>query len=106
MGKGGGKVYQKITTFGNPNLLFRRCLMRKIILILTVFFFIASLISASETWAQKEKGKPKLLRLTFYYPVGVAGPLARVIGEMTDKINKEKERKGEGGPGFLGGLDS
>ncbi|MBI3121676.1 MAG: ABC transporter substrate-binding protein, partial [candidate division NC10 bacterium] len=23
----------------------------------------------------------KLIRLTFYYPVGVAGPLAKVIGE-------------------------
>lgn len=33
--------------------------------------------------------KSKLLRLTFYYPVGVAGPLARVIGEMVDKFNKE-----------------
>src|SRR5574341_639342 len=31
----------------------------------------------------------KLLRLTFYYPVGVAGPLAKVIGEMTDKFNKD-----------------
>jgi sn-glycerol 3-phosphate transport system substrate-binding protein len=32
----------------------------------------------------------KLIRLTFYYPVGVAGPLAKVIGEMTDKFNKER----------------
>ncbi len=31
----------------------------------------------------------KLTRITFYYPVGVAGPLARVIGEMTDKFNRE-----------------
>jgi sn-glycerol 3-phosphate transport system substrate-binding protein len=31
----------------------------------------------------------KLLRLTFYYPVGVAGPLAKVIGDMTDKFNKD-----------------
>src|SRR5574341_1548089 len=31
----------------------------------------------------------KLIRLTFYYPVGVAGPLAKVIGEMTDKFNKD-----------------
>lgn len=31
----------------------------------------------------------KLIRLTFYYPVGVAGPLAKVIGDMTDKFNKE-----------------
>lgn len=30
----------------------------------------------------------KLVRLTFYYPVGVAGPLAKVIGEMTDQFNK------------------
>ena len=30
----------------------------------------------------------KLIRLTFYYPVGVAGPLAKVIGEMTDQFNK------------------
>jgi len=79
--------------------------MRKIILILTVFFFIAGLISASETWAQKEKGKPKLLRLTFYYPVGVAGPLARVIGEMTDKFNKENEGKVEVVPVYSGDYD-
>src|SRR3972149_11493499 len=31
----------------------------------------------------------KLIRLTFSHPVGVAGPLAKVIGEMTDKFNKE-----------------
>ncbi len=31
----------------------------------------------------------KLIRLTFYYPVGVAGPLAKVIGDMTDRFNKE-----------------
>jgi len=79
--------------------------MRKMILILTVFFFIAGIISASETWAQKEKAKPKLLRLTFYYPVGVAGPLARVIGEMTDKFNKENEGKIEVVPVYSGDYD-
>src|SRR3989304_5075642 len=31
----------------------------------------------------------KLIRLTFYYPVGVAGPLPKVIGGMTDKFNKD-----------------
>ncbi len=30
----------------------------------------------------------KLIRLTFYYPVGVAGPLAKAIGDMTDAFNK------------------
>ena len=79
--------------------------MRKIILILTIFFFMAGLISASETLAQKEKGKAKLLRLTFYYPVGVAGPLARVIGEMTDKFNKENEGKIEVVPVYSGDYD-
>ena len=32
---------------------------------------------------------PRLVRLTFYYPVGVAGPLARVIDEMVAEFNKE-----------------
>lgn len=31
----------------------------------------------------------QLVRLTFYYPVGVAGPLARVINEMVDEFNAE-----------------
>src|SRR3989338_7024240 len=35
------------------------------------------------------QAQSKLIRLTFYYPVGVAGPLAKVIGEMTDKFNKD-----------------
>ncbi|HEV8440690.1 MAG TPA: ABC transporter substrate-binding protein [Methylomirabilota bacterium] len=41
---------------------------------------------AAVAWAQ---APAKLIRLTFYYPVGVAGPLAKVIGEMTDKFNKD-----------------
>ncbi len=32
---------------------------------------------------------PALVRLTFYYPVGVAGPLARVIDEMVAQFNRE-----------------
>jgi sn-glycerol 3-phosphate transport system substrate-binding protein len=32
---------------------------------------------------------PRLIRLTFYYPVGVAGPLARVIDEMVGEFNKQ-----------------
>ncbi len=36
-----------------------------------------------------EAGAAKLVRLTFYYPVGVSGPLAKVIGDMTDKFNKD-----------------
>lgn len=32
---------------------------------------------------------PRLVRLTFYYPVGVAGPLARVIDEMVAEFNKQ-----------------
>ena len=32
--------------------------------------------------------QPKLIRLTFYCPVGVAEPLAKVIVEMTDQFNK------------------
>jgi len=79
--------------------------MRKIILLVTVFFFITGLLSTSEIWAQKEKSKPKLLRLTFYYPVGVAGPLARVIGEMTDKFNKEHEGRIEVVPVYSGDYD-
>jgi len=39
--------------------------------------------------AAQPKSPAKLLRLTFYYPVGVAGPLAKVIGDMTDRFNKE-----------------
>lgn len=78
--------------------------MRKVILILTIFFFIAGMVYSSETWAQKT-AKPKLLRLTFYYPVGVAGPLARVIGEMTDKFNKENEGRIEVVPVYSGDYD-
>lgn len=79
--------------------------MRNLILLLTLFFFVVGLVGGTETWAQKEKGKPKLLRLTFYYPVGVAGPLARVIGEMTDKFNKEYEGKIEVVPVYSGDYD-
>ncbi|MCX8119169.1 MAG: ABC transporter substrate-binding protein [Desulfobacterota bacterium] len=79
--------------------------MRRIILLITVFFLIGGLAGLSETWAQKEKGKLKLLRLTFYYPVGVAGPLARVIGEMTDRFNKEYEGKIEVVPVYSGDYD-
>jgi len=32
---------------------------------------------------------PQLVRLTFYYPVGVAGPLARVIDEMVSDFNRQ-----------------
>lgn len=32
---------------------------------------------------------PRLVRLTFYYPVGVAGPLARVIDEMVAEFNRQ-----------------
>lgn len=39
--------------------------------------------------AASAQAPAKLIRLTFYYPVGVAGPLAKVIGEMTDRFNKE-----------------
>jgi sn-glycerol 3-phosphate transport system substrate-binding protein len=78
--------------------------MRKIILVFTIFFFIAGMVHSSETWAQMT-AKPKLLRLTFYYPVGVAGPLARVIGEMTDKFNKENEGRIEVVPVYSGDYD-
>ncbi len=45
---------------------------------------LAMVLAAPPAWAAS-----KLIRLTFYYPVGVAGPLARVIGDMTDRFNKE-----------------
>lgn len=79
--------------------------MRKIILLITILFLIGSILNASVAMAQKEKSKAKLLRLTFYYPVGVAGPLARVIGEMTDKFNKENEGRIEVVPVYSGDYD-
>jgi sn-glycerol 3-phosphate transport system substrate-binding protein len=45
--------------------------------------------AAAPAWAQAKAAPGKLIRLTFYYPVGVAGPLAKVIGDMTDRFNKE-----------------
>jgi sn-glycerol 3-phosphate transport system substrate-binding protein len=39
--------------------------------------------------AAAAQGPAKLIRLTFCHPVRVAGPLAKGIGEMTDRFNKE-----------------
>src|SRR5574341_2660007 len=47
----------------------------------------------------------KLIRLTFYYPVGVAGPLAKVIGDMTDQFNKVQAGKIEVVPVYSGDYD-
>lgn len=79
--------------------------MHKILFFLIAFCVVAGSLEIPDAWAQKEKGKPKLLRLTFYYPVGVAGPLARVIGEMTDRFNKEYEGKIEVVPVYSGDYD-
>jgi len=48
-----------------------------------VLLAVLSLTGSGDAPAQA-----KLIRLTFYYPVGVAGPLAKVIGDMTDQFNK------------------
>ncbi|MFI5340957.1 MAG: extracellular solute-binding protein, partial [Candidatus Methylomirabilales bacterium] len=48
-----------------------------------------ALVMAMACAAAPADAASKLIRLTFYYPVGVAGPLAKVIGDMTDKFNKE-----------------
>jgi sn-glycerol 3-phosphate transport system substrate-binding protein len=50
-------------------------------------------------------GQPRLIRLTFYYPVGVAGPLAKVIGDMTDQFNKQEAGKIEVVPVYSGDYD-
>lgn len=44
---------------------------------------LIGLVAAQPVFAQQ------LVRLTFYYPVGVSGPLARVINEMVDQFNAE-----------------
>jgi len=54
---------------------------------LTVAVLLA--FAATVPLAAAAEAPGKLIRLTFYYPVGVAGPLAKVIGEMTDRFNKE-----------------
>ena len=78
--------------------------MRKAVILIAIFIFIGGILfNVPDSVAQKGKGK--LLRLTFYYPVGVAGPLARVIGEITDKFNKENEGKIEVVPVYSGDYD-
>lgn len=53
-------------------------------------WFLALLVVAAlaPVGSGEALAQSKLDRLTFYYPVGVAGPLAKVIGEMTDQFNK------------------
>lgn len=79
--------------------------MRKYVLFVLFFLVVGCILNASVSFAQKDKGKGKLQRLSFYYPVGVAGPLARVIGEMTDKFNKENEGRIEVVPVYSGDYD-
>jgi sn-glycerol 3-phosphate transport system substrate-binding protein len=50
-------------------------------------------------------GQTRLIRLTFYYPIGVAGPLAKVIGDMTDQFNKLEAGKIEVVPVYSGDYD-
>ncbi len=57
--------------------------MRRLVgvLLIVMAVFVLSGVPAADAGA-------KLIRLTFYYPVGVAGPLAKAIGDMTDAFNK------------------
>ena len=105
MGKEGGiKLLGERNHILKSKNLLRRCDMRKAVILIAIFIFIGGILfNVPDSVAQKGKGK--LLRLTFYYPVGVAGPLARVIGEITDKFNKENEGKIEVVPVYSGDYD-
>lgn len=52
---------------------------------LTLSAAVLGLLFGSVVMAQGER----LVRLTFYYPVGVAGPLARVVDGMVQEFNEE-----------------
>jgi sn-glycerol 3-phosphate transport system substrate-binding protein len=69
--------------------------------VLVLAAFVVALAAPAPVSAQKAK----LVRITFYYPVGVAGPLARVIGEMTDQFNKANAGAIEVVPVYSGDYD-
>ena len=48
-----------------------------------------ALIGTAQFSEVTQGAQTRLVRLTFYYPVGVAGPLARVIDEMVGRFNAE-----------------
>src|SRR5262245_18379382 len=66
---------------------------------------VAGLVALGLVTAAGAGAQAKLVRLTFYYPVGVAGPLAKVIGDMTDQFNKANAGKIEVVPVYSGDYD-
>ncbi|WP_026245277.1 MULTISPECIES: ABC transporter substrate-binding protein [Alkalispirochaeta] len=44
--------------------------------------------SCGDRGSARREGEPGLVRLTFYYPVGVAGPLARVMNTYVEEFNE------------------
>lgn len=63
--------------FRNNGSKFRGTMLSVMLLV------VLSLVLATTVSAQQ------LVRLTFYYPVGVSGPLARVVNEMVEEFNAE-----------------
>jgi sn-glycerol 3-phosphate transport system substrate-binding protein len=70
-----------------------------------VVVLIAGLVALALGLAAVAAAQGRLVRLTFYYPVGVAGPLAKVIGDMTDQFNKANAGKIEVVPVYSGDYD-
>ena len=59
--------------------------IKKIIALLVVISFVFSFALAEDVRAGEE------ILLNFYYPVGVAGPLASVVDEMVEEFNEKHE---------------
>lgn len=69
--------------------------MRKLVSIFVLIALIGAFYACGNggggAEAEREQAEPGLVRLTFYYPVGVAGPLARVMNTYVEEFNDAHE---------------
>ncbi|MGM0502921.1 MAG: ABC transporter substrate-binding protein [Bacillota bacterium] len=56
--------------------------MKKVLIFSTIVLFILTLVLSNSVLAQEDE-----VLLNFYYPVGVAGPLASVVDQMVSEFN-------------------
>jgi sn-glycerol 3-phosphate transport system substrate-binding protein len=66
----------------------------------------ASVLATGVALAGAGAAQSRLVRLTFYCPVGAAGPLARVIGDLTDQFNALAPARVEVVPVYAGDHDA